>query len=110
MTQAIDRDSFELSHTEEIRGTVFEKGTVNVTLGNQTRRVPASRWISHVDGTANIAARGMYGTYRTSANRWPASITSMIRNGEVWENANFGRDDRSGRFNKMRGIAFGEAD
>lgn len=104
MATAINPDTFERTG-EEVRETkryrfVYDTGSVEVTLGDETRRVPATR----LDG--RITASGMYGTYRTSPRRWPAIIT-LDPDGR--EFAGFGRDERSGRCNKMRGLAFGEA-
>lgn len=79
-----------------------EEGTVEVTIGRETRRVPAS---FYTDGT--MVARGMTGRYRTGGKAWPATIM-LNRNSQgaysefVW----FGRDDRSGRFNKANCLFF----
>ncbi len=101
MQHAVNRQSFVKTGTTP-RGA--DEGTVEVTLGTRTRRVPA------IMSGVTIIARGMYGTYRTSPKRWPATIMSSVRaDGTILEHANFGRDDRSGRFNKMQGIAFDEA-
>jgi hypothetical protein len=72
------------------------KGTVVVCFDKDTKAVPALK-IRDI-----IIARGFGGRYQTSAKVWPATITLDLKTGH--EFANFGRDDRSGRFNKLRGI------
>lgn len=53
------------------------------------------------DGTISLA--GFVGRYRTSTNPWLASVR-IYANGRV--SCHFGRDDRSGRFNKQNMISF----
>jgi hypothetical protein len=77
----------------------YEEGTVEVTLGRETRRLPASR---DSEGGVSVG-HGLFGTYATSSKRWPAFLKLDEKGREF---ARFGRDDRSGRFNKIRGIAF----
>jgi hypothetical protein len=95
----VNRDSFQVSKVETAEnGFSYEAGTVEVTLRNETRRVDALRFS---DGM--ISARGMFGTYATSAKRWPAKIVSRA-NG--MESVSFGRDDRSAKFNKLNNVWF----
>lgn len=99
----INRDSFEATGTESHTwkdGTVstYEVGTVVVTLGGESRRLGATR-----NKYGDITVRGLGGRYLTSAKVWPASVYSSE---DGRESAFFGRDDRSGRFNKLRGVFF----
>ena len=79
----------------------WTKGTVEVTLGNETRRLPA---LNHVD---SICALGLGGRYQTGTKVWNASITfhtgGRLEGLEVY---NFGRDDRAPQFKKLNGIFF----
>ena len=94
----IDAATFELT---EVSPEGYEIGTVEVTLGATTRRVPGWRRGS------TVGARGMVGRYKTSAKLWPAQVIQrVIANGEIDEWANFGRDDHNPRFNKMNNIFF----
>lgn len=54
------------------------------------------------EGGVCIQVAGYVGRYRTSPKAWPASLT--LYHGRVF--AHFGRDDRSGRFNKINGISY----
>lgn len=49
-----------------------------------------------------ISVHGYVGRYRTSPKPWAAHVTSGPRGVYV----NFGRDDRSGRFNKQNAISY----
>src|SRR5262245_37022777 len=106
--EIINRDSFVAG--EEIRawvgskhypeGLVIENGTVEVTLYGETRRVAAL-----LDKDGSIWARGIGGRYMTGGKVWPATV-STNKNGGTY--VFFGRDDRSGRFNKANGLFFME--
>lgn len=91
----INAATFILTETQ----TYGEMGTVEVTLGKETRRVLARR-------TANyITAYEFGGRYETGTKVWPASVSQHYEaDGKVWESADFGRDDRHPKFNKMRGV------
>ena len=80
----------------------IEDGTVEVTLGRETRRLPAYRIGSR------LTATGLGGRYATAAKVWPASITQHAaeESRPAFETARFGRDDRSLRFNKINGVFF----
>lgn len=53
----------------------------------------------------DIYLKGFVGRYRTSANPWLATVHLNKNNPEkVW--VHFGRDDRSGRFNKSNMISY----
>jgi hypothetical protein len=80
----------------EINAAGYTKGTVEVCFGKDTKAVPALKFRDR------IIAQGFGGRYQTSAKVWPAVIVLDVKTGH--EYANFGRDDRSGRFNKLRGI------
>jgi hypothetical protein len=68
-------------------------GTVEVTLGRETRRVRA---LSFGDGY--IVAYGITGRYRTGMKAWPGSIT--LQPGFKNEHVSFGFDSRSGKHHK----------
>lgn len=63
-----------------------------------------------VNGVAQKAVRtkyginvhGFVGRYKTSGKAWPATVSLSERGLYVF----FGRDDRSGRFNKRNAISF----
>lgn len=75
----------------------IEIGIVDVNLGREVVTVKASRLSS---GT--ISAAGFVGRYQTSRNPWRASV--VLIDGRM--SFHFGRDDRSGRFQKERGISY----
>jgi hypothetical protein len=94
----INAATFELT---EVDAKGFEHGTVEVTLGATTRRVPGWR------RCGVVGARGMFGRYKSGAKLWPATVVQTVKaNGEIDEWADFGRDDRSDRFNKANRIFF----
>jgi hypothetical protein len=93
----INAATFEIA---EIDAHGIERGTVEVTLGATTRRVRASRFENC------LTAGEMHGRYRSSAKLWPATVWQQVIDGEICEFGNFGRDDRSGRFNKLNCIFF----
>lgn len=94
----INAATFEVT---EIAPEGYEIGTVEVTLGATTRRVPGWRRGS------TVGAKGMGGRYRSSTKVWPATVVQTVEaNGEIDEWANYGRDDRSDRFNKANRIFF----
>ena len=79
----------------------WTKGTVEVTLGNETRTLEASNY-----GDC-ITARGLGGRYQTGTKVWNAHIT-LYTSGrlEGVETYDFGRDDRAPQFKKRNGIFF----
>lgn len=82
-------------------------GTVEVTLWNKTRRVRASRTIyaeTYRPGQSDVTAHDMLGRYQQGAKAWPASVAHNCATGQ--ERANFGRDDRSGKFHKANCLFF----
>jgi len=95
---AVDPD-FAPSEVEAKYG--WTKGTVEVTLGNETRRLPASNYGDY------LTARGLGGRYQTGTKIWDAFIT-LYTGGrlEGLETYNFGRDDRCSKFQKLNGIFF----
>lgn len=106
MASLINRDSFistgtETKTYESKRGdwtTTYETGSVEVTLQRQTKRIEARRY---EDGS--ICVNALTGRYQQGGKAWPASLTSYANKSDyVW----FGRDDRSGRFNKANGLYF----
>ena len=90
--------------TETFTPTEGDKGTVEVTLGKRTERVEAYRY--DIDGQAFISVyRAFSGRYRTGGKAWPARVSCRQRAGGAWvEYVDFGRDDRSSRFNKAQGL------
>ena len=80
----------------EIVSDGYERGTVEIDFRGQIKTVQASKLGSR------IIARGFGGRYQTGSKVWPATVTLDVNTGN--EYADFGRDDRSGRFSKMNGI------
>jgi hypothetical protein len=104
----IDRTSFVAAGATETmtyaskRGewsVSYENGTVEVTLQGKTKRLPARRY----EDQSIVVNSHITGRYQQGGKAWPASINSDPTRGEY---VNFGRDDRSGRFNKARGLFF----
>ena len=56
-----------------------------------------------VDNEDSFAVAGFVGRYKTSTKPWMAHVT-VYKDGRTF--ARFGRDERSGRFNKMAGISY----
>ncbi|AQQ02391.1 hypothetical protein B0E33_01300 [Roseibium algicola] len=50
-----------------------------------------------------VSVYGFVGRYRTSPKPWPAHVQISAENREM---VHFGRDERSGRFNKHNAISF----
>lgn len=76
-------------------------GTVQIDLG--FRRVVTTRASRYtIAGTPRISVAGFIGRYRTVNTPWLASVSGSGDRLFV----NFGRDDRSGRFNKQNAISF----
>jgi len=96
--QIINAPTFEVTETETFpSGNLYERGTVEVTLGGETRRVKAGRC------NGRVVAYGFGGRYRAGGKVWPASVHQTEKGGEY---VDFGRDDRSGRFQKSNAIFF----
>lgn len=75
-------------------------GTAEIRISGRSHTVRA---VGGKDGsTDGLDVAGFVGRYRTSAKAWPASVSLM---GERVI-GRFGRDDRSGRFNKLSGVSF----
>lgn len=107
MTITIRTETFKAdgTHTYERKDyrSVHEVGTVEVDLGNQTVTLRAGRF-KIGEGRYDISVAGFVGRYQTSSKAWPAMVYHT--EGEEHTQASFGRDDRSGRFHKMRGISY----
>lgn len=73
-------------------------GTVEVEFG----KVVTARAVKYADGT--VAVAGFIGRYQTSNNPWVAHVRTEKDSDRIF--ATFGRDDRSGRFHKLRGISW----
>ena len=78
----------------------FEQGTVEVNLRTGTVIASASR--ARSDG--EILVKGFVGRYRTSPRAWRASV--VFKTDGTLRYADFGRDDRSGRFKKEQAISY----
>ena len=76
----------------------FDGKTVEVTLAGVTKRLDAVM----IDGLL-VTRGGLGGKYLTGSKVWRANIVQWA---DGTEHANFGRDDRSGKFNKLRGVFF----
>ena len=80
-------------------------GTVEVVLGNRTERVDCLH--SVFGGRETIHVFQVFsGRYRSGAKAWPARVVAFRNEKEEqWrEYAEFGRDDRSPKFNKMNAL------
>lgn len=94
MQITIDRDTFTATGRNRLGREV---GTVLVNTGREVITAAASR-----GETGEITVGGFVGRYQTSGKAWPAHV--MTHGDKLF--ATFGRDDRSGRFNKQRGISY----
>jgi hypothetical protein len=103
MTSIINTATFTAS-AEQPDHDYWIEGTVEVTLRNETRTVRATK--CNRDGS--ITARGMTGRYQTGTKAWPASVTQETcpHTNKIWDFVIFGRDDRSGKFNKVNALSF----
>jgi hypothetical protein len=104
MATLMNRDSFVGNGefgTNKRSGTKFENGTIEVTLADVTKRVPA---IKYEGGSIHVRS-GIGGKYRTGTGKvWPVVLYSAKDDapGEWREVCYFGRDDRAVKFNKDR--------
>jgi len=93
----VNINSYAVTTTiNEARG--WTEGTVEVTLGDTTKTVPAIGFAEY------ISVFGFVGQYRTGPKKWNANVRHYIKTGE--EVAYFGRDDRSPKFKKLKCISF----
>lgn len=92
------------THTYERKDyrSVTPVGTVEVDLGNEVV-TPRAR-MSTIGDKTQVSVAGFVGRYQTSNKAWPAHVYQDA--GAEGPQAYFGRDDRSGRFNKLRGITY----
>lgn len=104
MTNVVDPFTFKAA-SEPVAHSVGKvtEGTVEATLGGETRRVPAFRW-DHNDGRVEIRAYGMTGRYNTGTKAWGATVTHDLAMG--MERIRFGRDDRAAKFQKASALSF----
>lgn len=103
MTSIINTATFTAS-AEQPAHDFWIEGTVEVTLRNETRTVSATK----SNGNGAIKARGMTGRYQTGTKAWPATVEQRVdpRTNKLWDFVSFGRDDRSGKFQKLNGLHF----
>ena len=96
----INRSTFQVNGAYSERSVY---GTVEVTIGRETKRVRASLYQSVESPHLNneITAYGITGRYRTGMKAWPGSVTQRVdeKKGE-WEFVHFGFDSRSGKHHK----------
>ncbi len=76
-------------------------GTVQIDLGFG-RIVTAQARIASVGQEGSLHVAGFIGRYVTSPKPWLAHVSGL--GSKLW--VHFGRDDRSGRFNKANAISF----
>lgn len=76
----------------------YINGKVTVTCGSHSFEVWAERF-AH-DG--RIYAFGFMGQYVTGTKLWRATV--LLNNGQMY--VRFGRDDRSGNFNKQNAVSY----
>ena len=95
----LNASTFEATGTElwGSNDLTREIGTVEATLGRETKRVNAVRYD---DGS--IVSWDFTGRYRTSTKRWPATV-SLKDDGSDW--VWFGKDHHSRRCQKT-GLSF----
>lgn len=110
MAKVINFETFTPNKEAEVKSWgSMQEGTVVVALGNETRTVKAIKWHSKHDeiDEISIIAYGFSGRYQTGSKAWPAYVTQYITGARAGrEQADFGRDDRHPKFNKMSGIFF----
>lgn len=79
------------------------EGTVEVTLRGKTKRVRAVSFPK----TSSIYAYELIGRYQTGKKVWKASLRRLVReDGQVMEQAFFGRYDNHPKFRKENAIWF----
>lgn len=99
----INRDTFQPADVQK-ENAYFVDGTVECTFAGRTERVSAFR---DNDGMITIRRGSFVGSYQSSSKPWPATITTrrdMRDKNHIYETVEFGRDDRSSRFNKANAI------
>jgi len=101
MASIINPDTFAPAAEQPGHG-YWVAGTVEVTIGRETRRVAASIRDNE------ITAKGLTGRYQTGAKAWPATVTRVIdpSNGRPWDRVQFGRDERANRCKKTSMVFF----
>ena len=105
MSSCINPETFTAAEVQPDHGFWIE-GTVEVTLGRETRVLRAMK---RDDGN-QITALGLSGRYETGSKAWPATVTRVVdpRTGKPWDRVEFGRDERAGRCKKTNMIFFKE--
>lgn len=76
----------------------FINGKVTVTCGSKRFEV----WAEKFAHDGRIYAFGFMGQYVTGTKQWRATV--LLTNGQMY--VRFGRDDRSGNFNKQNAVSY----
>lgn len=101
MTITVNRDSFVAAGVN-YRGN--KVGTIAVNLGGGGDISCRCYIAKNSTFGEEIHLHGFIGRYQTSAKPWLAHVRN--RPGSNHVSASFGRDDRSGRFNKLHSISY----
>jgi len=92
----------EYTVKKSVHSYTVEKGTVEMSLRGKTVIANAWRFAGRDDG--RLSVDGFVGRYVTSPKPWRASVD--FKADGTMGFVHFGRDDRSGRFNKQNAIAY----
>lgn len=104
MAIQINRTTIRTIGTEQIeRLGLRETVEVAATFAYKTQTITAYRYPESKYNPETLYLRGFVGRYVTSAKAWQASVR-VDADDKVW--VHFGRDDRSGRFNKANMIRY----
>ena len=79
-------------------------GTVEISFRGKTQTVKA--YIYEFNEEKIIYVLGFVGRYVSSTKDWPAIVAHKIGRDTANFSVSFGRDDRSGRFNKQDAIRY----
>ena len=93
---AADIEFFSMKeHALKLEAQSYQFGTVEITLGRETRRVPCMVCNGLIETYGWMT--GITGRYLTGTKAWPCTISQQNVNGKIVEVVNFGRDDRCGQ-------------
>lgn len=99
----VDFSTVQVTKVEDTNIGRRESVTVDVAFKGRTTTVEGYRFPDSAYSPDTIYLKGFVGRYRTSTKAWAATVRATPE-GKVF--AHFGRDDRSGRFNKLDGISY----